>query len=596
MLVSDHVHLEGIIIKVRSRIRASTGVFSVIVLLASLFLYTPPLNFGFLSDDYLDLEHGFDLGTFTRFEAGGFRPLTVAVWAFDSAVHGPTGARGWHVTNILLHMLCAVSLVLLLRALGLGVRGILAAAAVFLLSPAVIPSAARVSGRTTIIALLPLLLSFWLHVRWELSERGKWHLLVLAQALYLVSLLAKETALLAPLSFAALSLWLAESNRRGTHRAAAALLLYLIPVAIYIAWRVAAVGLALGYRESAELGPYMLRNLLLLARMPLSPWLDGLPARTLLLLALATAAALHRHWRSVLLVALLLFGLLVTVSNLPPRSYYAYAALPGVAVMAGLAAGRFRGWRATALLLVLLAGLFLQARDELGRMSVASDYTQRTLDRLAEVVEDHPRMLVAVSGLKEDVAGYGTVWPGAYREALLTRGISGIRTPPFTSQRLWEHAHPGIANTDTMPVLSVDLGYSPALLDTVRVADRAWRPAESPDTTVRISESGTLSVGDALWRYNSCSVHADGGDDAALLLVSQEGRIETIGPHRTLRDTAYYDLESSLLYLAADRPFALLFPGRGSEGVRFSLERLYLPGLRRDLSRKAAITEAHGLR
>lgn len=563
--------------------------------MASLILYLPSLSIGFLSDDYLDLEHGFDLGTFTRFEAGGFRPLTVAVWAFDSTVYGPTGARGWHVTNLLLHLLCAASLLLLLRALGLGARGILAAAAVFLLSPAVIPSAARVSGRTTIIALLPLLLSFWLHVRWELSKRGKWHLLVLAQALYLVSLLAKETALLAPLSFAALSLWLTGGNRRGVRRAAAALLLYLIPVAIYAAWRVAAVGLALGYRESAELGPYMLRNLLLLARMPLSPWLDGIPARTLLLLALATAATLHRHWRSVLLVALLLFGLLVTVSNLPPRSYYAYAALPGAAVMAGLAAGRLLGWRATALLLVLLAGLFLQARDELGRMAVASDYTQRTLDRLAEVVEDHPRMLVAVSGLEEEVAGYGTVWPGAYREALITRGISGLRTPPFTPRRLWEHAHPDIGNPDTLPILSVDLRYSPPLLDTVQVADRVWRQAEAPDTTVRISESGTLAVGEALWRYNSCRVAAD-GDDAAVLLVSQEGRIYTIGPHRTLRDTAYYDLESSLPYLAADRPFPLLLPGRGSLGVRFSFDRLYLPGLRRDLSRKSGMMEARGLR
>ncbi len=50
-------------------------------ILLSLFLLYPTITNGFLSDDFLDLDHSFSLRTFTQFEAGGFRPLTVAVWA-----------------------------------------------------------------------------------------------------------------------------------------------------------------------------------------------------------------------------------------------------------------------------------------------------------------------------------------------------------------------------------------------------------------------------------------------------------------------------------------------------------------------------------
>jgi hypothetical protein len=83
------------------RIPRGLQVLSLVAL--ALILTGPSLRFGFLSDDFLDLQHRFSAESFTRFEAGGFRPLTVALWSIDRAVCGPCRPWGWHMTNILLH-------------------------------------------------------------------------------------------------------------------------------------------------------------------------------------------------------------------------------------------------------------------------------------------------------------------------------------------------------------------------------------------------------------------------------------------------------------------------------------------------------------
>lgn len=566
-----------------------------LVLLAALSLYLPALEIGFLSDDFLDLEHSFDPGTFTRFEAGGFRPLTVAVWAFDSAVYGPGRAWGWHLTNLLLHLLCASALILLLRSLGLRPRGLLAAAALFLLSPAVIPSAARVSGRTTIIALLPLLLAFRLHVRWERGRRRSILLLAGAQLLYLGSLLAKETALLAPLCFAGLSLYLAEDDRGRIRKSLQALALYLLPVAVYAAWRLLAVGLALGYGESARFGPFMLKNATMLVRMTVSPWLDGIPLRILLLLALAAVLALHRHWRKLVPAALLVLPLVLTVSNLPPRSYYAYAALPGAALCAGLAADRLAGWRWSLVLAVLLAGCFLEARDELGRLRAADAYTETTTDHLAGLARTHPDMLIAVSGIREGVADYGTLWPGAYREALITRGIHPS-TPPVRAGRMWEAAHVAMRRGEMLTVLFADLSATPAKLDTFSVDSRLWGSSRLPDTTLSIGPHG-IGVDEDLWRYNSCRVWP-AGPDSRLLLVSGEDACNEIAPHHLAADSAFFDLESTPTWLINDLPFRVFCGDAAGDSVmiRFSFERIYLDELQERIDRKRMDREASGQR
>lgn len=130
-----------------------------------MFLLLPSLRTGFLSDDFLDLDHGFSAATFTNYEAGGFRPLLTALWAFDSHVWGAGRAWGWHLTNIVLHLSCAFLLWRIAARLLADENRAAVAAAFFLVSMTAVPSVARVSGRTTPAAMLPLLAAVLAHCR-----------------------------------------------------------------------------------------------------------------------------------------------------------------------------------------------------------------------------------------------------------------------------------------------------------------------------------------------------------------------------------------------------------------------------------------------
>jgi len=193
---------------------SSTLCFCISILVLSvllLMLFLPCLSLGFLGDDFLDLEHDFGLRSFARFEAGGFRPLMVAVWALDSNLYGPQSSWGWHLTNILLHTINLFLMILLLKQLDFGKWTILAGAAFFALSYSVVPSVCRVSGRTTVAALVPLLGAMNLHLVWK--RKGKRLYLLTALLMVLISLLVKETTLASPLAFASISVFILQRER-----------------------------------------------------------------------------------------------------------------------------------------------------------------------------------------------------------------------------------------------------------------------------------------------------------------------------------------------------------------------------------------------
>ena len=566
--------------------RFSTALAVVLVVLATSIIYMPVFHIGFLSDDYLDLEHGFGPETFARFEAGGFRPLIVAVWAFDAAVYGPQRAWGWHLTNLLLHFLCLCALLLLADSLGMSARGKLTAAAVFLLSAAAIPSVARVSGRTTIIAMLPLLLALRMHAIWERSARENTLSLLLGQLLFLTSLLAKETALLAPFTFGAITLYLSENHYKILRRTIQAFVIYLIPVFIYSIWRYAAVGMALGYKESATLGFFMLRNSIELIGMNFSPWLDSVPARTLLLLMMAISLTLYRRWKALFLGAMLTFPLLLTVSNLPPHTYYAYAALPGIALCLGFAAKRLRNWRATAMLVVFVTGTALEARDEIGRMLAASEYTESVKDLIVELAETHPGMIMAIEGIREGVGGYGTLWPGAYREALLTRGIQ-VERPPVERTRFTESMWQAIQDGELPTVVFADLDRRPAVLDTFHTETRQWaNSAMDGDTVLAIGADNRVTLSSKLWLYNSCDVISR-GDSVSLMFLDRSGELREVMPYSVDGIRYTFDLEGNADYLTLNLPAEILIHGDyGSTEIVFSRQRVYLEALRARLESK----------
>lgn len=560
------------------------------ILLLSLILYVPSLSIGFLSDDYLDIEHGFSLETFTRFEAGGFRPLNVSIWALDAAVYTPQNPQGWHLTNLLFHLLNTGALLMLARSLGIRRRYWLPLGALFLLSPAVIPSIARVSGRTTAVAMLPLLVSLSVHAYWESSGRRNPFRLFAAQFLFLISLLSKETVLLAPFAFASVTVYLDRSCSFNFRQYLRTFLLYLIPVIVYLAWRFLAVGFTLGYSETADFGFFMVRNVLLLLRMIVSPWFDSISARMLLILLGTSILLLRRKWKSLLLGISITVPLLLTVSNLPPRPYYAYAALPGAAICLGIAASFLKSWKWQVLIAVMLTGCFLEARDELGRLRVAADYTESTLHRLEQIVRDHPNMTISVSGIEDAIGGYGTIWPGAYREALLTRGFVHS-FPVIKQENLWESLITSMENGDTLDVLMADFSTIPVITDTFKTCARNWDIQPPPEYMITDLEQAfrTIQVDDDIWSYNSCWIYPwDIGPGLLLVENTRVGRYFLLSPVDIRSDTAFFDLENSIEWLVYNRPFTIIVPGSLDDhiSILFSSNRLYMDSLRTRIRRK----------
>lgn len=144
------------------------------------YLYLPVFSIGFLSDDFLDINQRFSIQTLNSFEMGGFRPLSVAVYSIDSSIYGPTNSWGWHLTNLILHIGNIILMWFLLKELGFKEISRILTVSFFVLFAAGSPAVARMSGRTKMIAMLPLLGAFLCHARWCLHKK----IFILSQVRY----------------------------------------------------------------------------------------------------------------------------------------------------------------------------------------------------------------------------------------------------------------------------------------------------------------------------------------------------------------------------------------------------------------------------
>jgi hypothetical protein len=569
-----------------------TAVFSAAVLLmltGFAVLYIPCLKLGFLGDDFLDLDHGFGPSTFGSFDAGGFRPLIVAVWAFDSAIYGPTNAWGWHLTNILLHLSNIALVLLLLKQFGTDRWVLLAALAFFALSFSAVPSVCRVSGRTTVAALVPLLGAMNLHVLWK--RKGNDLFLVSSLLLVLASLLTKETALACPIIFGAISAFLYRKGKGGLRVFSRDFLIYMLPVLVYALWRLAAVGSRMGYAESGSLGVFMIRNLALLGTQVFSPWFTGLSARMALLVLPVGAWLLRGRDGLGLLGLILMLSMLVTVSNLPPRPCYAYAALPGAtllfAALARACSGKARLMAAVPVLLLL--GSFLEARDEAGRMSQASEYTETLIGHLGELEARTPgEGPLIVSGYRSRVAGYGTLWPGAYSEALGTRGLVPGRPIRILDGYFCDVL---LESMEREPgVTAYFAEYTGDGWETVpfRPGERRWDEGGATQSSEVLN--GAVAISDSLWIRNSCFIVSSSPCSLGVIDPMADSMFVLRGAHSS-GDTVWFDLENSRAWLVSTTPFDLFVltsPEMSPGSAHFSFRRFWLSGLNERLLQKEA--------
>ena len=559
-----------------------------VLFLAFTLLYTGSLSLGFLSDDFLDLHHTFGPGSFTRMEIGGFRPVTVAVYAFDAAVYGPTNPWGWHLTNVLLHLACAYLMYLFLRELGFDGAALFAGVALFALTAAGPPAVARMSGRTTVISILPILGAFVLHARWLKSHRARY--LVFAQLLFLASLYAKETALLGPLVFVGISLYLREPSDRPTdvRGSLGDLLLYLIPVAFYLLWRAAFGILTVHYRESLTFGAFMVKNLVRLASMSWAPWIDSLPVR-IQLLTLVPVLFLPLGRRVKILYLVMAVALLATVCNLPPRANYAYAGVPAASFLLAAVVTRLGERKVWVLLVPLLLGCALAARDGMSRIAQASSYVRGLTERIIELDGSLPGDgPVFLEGVEYDVAGYPTVWPGAYDLVMESAGHDP-RRPVAESDVLWEIVHSVSPDFSGVSCWFVQLRGDVCVREAFSTDSRVWT-GDRTGVELEFAE-GRAYVDSSLHTFNSLAVPSR--DTSALCLPDpwnghEQVRVESCA---ISGDTTWFDLEGSVPWLLSDPPFGMELDGYGGTAL-LSPRRIWREELEERLRRKQAVGQA----
>jgi len=195
-----------------------------------------------------------------RFSPDQARPLFFLSLWLDARLHG-LAPRGFRMTNVVLHLLCGLVVFLLLRRAALCCRpagvhagvaegAALAGTALFLLHPLQSESVIYIWGRSgvmaTILALLALLAApvggtppaaGMNTAAARLSVRG----LVPAWTLLALALAAKEEAMILPLVALA---WWVFVERQPSRRARAAAVRLVVPVALFVALRLALLGAA----------------------------------------------------------------------------------------------------------------------------------------------------------------------------------------------------------------------------------------------------------------------------------------------------------------------------------------------------------------
>jgi Tfp pilus assembly protein PilF len=129
-----------------------------------------------------------------------YRPLTIFTYLLDHTAYG-LDRRGYHLSNILFHLLTAVSVFFLARRLSSSPPAALLAALFFAVHPIQTETVAYISGRPDSLVALFMILAFLLYLRQENGPRAG--LIVPMTLCYLLAALSRENCIVLP----ALILW-----------------------------------------------------------------------------------------------------------------------------------------------------------------------------------------------------------------------------------------------------------------------------------------------------------------------------------------------------------------------------------------------------
>jgi hypothetical protein len=172
-----------------------------------LLIYRPTLNAFFVADDF-GLLYGVHkdgvLGVWSLPPNDFFRPLISLSLFLDYQCWG-FKPFGFHLMNLLIHLLNSLLVYRVARALGFQWELSMWAGAFFMVMTCHVEAAAWVSGRTDLIATCFCLLCLEFYIRSRMQESRR--LLIPAYGAFILGLMAKETAIIMPLLFIAYEWW-----------------------------------------------------------------------------------------------------------------------------------------------------------------------------------------------------------------------------------------------------------------------------------------------------------------------------------------------------------------------------------------------------
>lgn len=461
----------------------------------AVLVYLPVWNAGFVWDDsfvqqfmlrqeLFKTHESYRLNRFVPVYVLSFRlddAISTAALGKDVALLDPARARVPHLTNVLIHALATLCVVLLagqiLRGLEGRVWGALAAGLIFAAHPIHTESVAWITGRVDSLATLFMLPAVMLALAFR--DRGGPIRLLVSAALFLLAILSKETALAMVLLLPFLY-WLVPGEAFNKRRAGMVALSVLVTIGLYIALR-AGQGADVGALESGGPGEAAGRVLAAASYYLVKiiyPWPQlhyvvelpgvGLTVAVLVCGALFLVGGIRaaRRDKPVLLISMIWFIAtlapslsiaLITTSKNPVAERYLY--LPSVALslcvggfMAAAAQSRARRGPALAAV-ILIAAVFAAG-------TLKRNHVWRDSESLWSNALTHPSVALNAAGPHNNLGS-----------ALLKQGRTDEAERHFRG------------------ALKVDPDYAPAHLNLGIILHRRGRPAEAVEQFRRALKS-----------------------------------------------------------------------------------------------------------
>ena len=222
-------------------VRLPFAISAALTIVATAAVYWPGLGTGFLGDDFMilhrlrGLEHATDVLRFFRGEFFEYyRPLAFVSHAIDWARAGQN-ARAFHFTNLLIHAVNTLLVLLIGRRMSARPLAGLLAAALFALHASNNEAVVWISARFDLLATCFALAALYCLMRAQLIGQ------IWAAALFFLALLSKEAAVALPVAAAG---WFTFRLRSTTPRTVMLLLPWLAALAVYSALRDVAGGVS----------------------------------------------------------------------------------------------------------------------------------------------------------------------------------------------------------------------------------------------------------------------------------------------------------------------------------------------------------------